>query len=199
MIQPLDIGRIKKDSHVWIIGRQNTGKSFLIRDILFQLNLTNGIVVYPNEPYEHFYESFVSKERICEEYTPTLINHPINDFIVFDNCFYRNTPLMDPSIQKMLLNRSDHSILWMIALPAYLYIPPQLRSTIDYVFILRDNLEISRRRLYSQFSRIFPTFESFNEVMDECTKNYECLVIADPSQAKPFKECVYRYKATKTV
>ena len=56
-------------------------------------------------------------------------------------------------------------------------IPPNLRTNIDYVFILRENIVSNRKRIYEHYAGMFPSFEMFCQIMDQCTENYECLVI----------------------
>ena len=60
---------------------------------------------------------------------------------------------------------------------AICFIPPNLRTNIDFVFILRENYVSNRKRLYEHYAGMFPSFEMFCQVMDQCTENYECLVI----------------------
>ena len=42
---------------------------------------------------------------------------------------------------------------------------------------------------------MFPTFESFCQVMDQCTENYECLVINNNSKSNKLTDQVFWYKA----
>ena len=65
-------------------------------------------------------------------------------------------------------------------------IPPNLRTNIDYVFILREPYIANRKRIYENYAGMFPTFESFCQVMDQCTENYECLVIDNNVKSNKF-------------
>ena len=42
---------------------------------------------------------------------------------------------------------------------------------------------------------MFPTFDVFNQVMNQCTENYECLVIDNKTQSNNINDNVYWYKA----
>ena len=42
---------------------------------------------------------------------------------------------------------------------------------------------------------MFPTFESFCQVMDQCTENYECLVINNNSKSNKLHDQIFWYKA----
>ena len=41
----------------------------------------------------------------------------------------------------------------------------------------------------------FPNYESFAQVMDQCTENYECLVIDNNSKSNKLHDQIYWYKA----
>ena len=43
---------------------------------------------------------------------------------------------------------------------------------------------------------MFTTFESFCQVMDQCTENYECLVIANNAKSNKLEEQIFWYKAS---
>ena len=42
---------------------------------------------------------------------------------------------------------------------------------------------------------MFPTFDAFSQVMDQCTQNYECLVVNNNTQSNKLEDMVYWYKA----
>jgi hypothetical protein len=42
---------------------------------------------------------------------------------------------------------------------------------------------------------MFPTFESFCQVMDQCTENYECLVINNNAKSNKLHDQIFWYKA----
>ena len=74
-------------------------------------------------------------------------------------------------------------------------IPPNLRTNIDYVFILRENYVSNRKRLYENYAGMFPTFDCFCQVMDQCTEDYNCLVIYNNAKSNKLEEQVFWYKA----
>ena len=43
---------------------------------------------------------------------------------------------------------------------------------------------------------MFSTFESFCQVMDQCTENYECLVVCNNSKSNRLEEQIFWYKAS---
>jgi hypothetical protein len=83
----------------------------------------------------------------------------------------------------------------LITMQYPLGIPPTLRTNIDYVFILREPYIANRKRIYENYAGMFPTFEAFCQVMDQCTENYECLVINNNSKSNKLSDQVFWYKA----
>jgi len=74
-------------------------------------------------------------------------------------------------------------------------VPPNLRTNVDYVFILRENYISNRKRLYEHYAGMFPSFDMFCQVMDQCTENYECLVVHNNAKSNKLEDQVYWYKA----
>ncbi len=66
---------------------------------------------------------------------------------------------------------------------------------IDYVFILREPYIANRKRIWENYAGMFPTFESVAHVMDQCTENYECLVIDNNSRSNKLQDQIFWYKA----
>lgn len=75
-------------------------------------------------------------------------------------------------------------------------VPPDLRANIDVVIVLRDNIRANRERVYKYFAGVFPNFATFDETMQACTANYECMVLDQTSLSYKISDCVYFYKAT---
>lgn len=83
----------------------------------------------------------------------------------------------------------------MLTLQYCMDLPPSLRGQIDYVFILRENIIENKMKLYKHFFGIFPNFDAFNEVLTQCTENYECLVLNNRSTSNKIEDVVFWYKA----
>ena len=94
------------------------------------------------------------------------------------------------------MNGRHYHILFILTMQYALGIPPNLRTNIDFVFILRENYVSNRKRLYEHYAGMFPTFEMFCQVMDQCTENYECLVINNNAKSNQLCDQVFWYKAS---
>lgn len=206
--------KITDDKVVVLIGKRNTGKSFLCKDVLYHhRDIPCGQVISGTEAANEFYTKMVPKLFIHEEYRPEVIQnvlkrqrmmvdkHKQNNntdprlFVVLDDCLYDNTWTKDKNVRSLFMNGRHWKILFMITMQYALGIPPNLRTNIDYVFILRENYVSNRKRLYEHYAGMFPTFEMFCQVMDQCTENYECLVVDNNAQSNRLDDQVFWYKA----
>jgi hypothetical protein len=205
---------------VVLIGKRDTGKSFLVRDLLFyQQAIPIGTVISGTEEGNGFYGSMVPKLFVHNEYNTAIIVNILKRqrtvlkqikkemetykrttidpraFVILDDCLYDATWTRDKMMRLLFMNGRHWKIMLVITMQYPLGIPPTLRTNIDYVFILRENYIANRKRIYENYAGMFPTFESFCQVMDQCTENYECLVINNNSKSNKLHDQVFWYKA----
>ena len=216
--------RFKPDENkgpvVVLIGKRDTGKSFLVRDLLYyQQDIPIGTVISGTEEGNGFYGKMVPKLFIHNEYNSAIIENVLKRqrtvlkqvkkemetykrtnidpraFVILDDCLYDNTWSRDKLMRLLFMNGRHWKVMLIITMQYPLGIPPTLRTNIDYVFILRENYIANRKRIYENYAGMFPTFEAFCYVMDQCTENYECLVINNNSKSNKLNEQVFWYKA----
>jgi hypothetical protein len=205
---------------VVLIGKRDTGKSFLVRDLLFyQQDIPIGTVISGTEEGNGFYGKMVPRLFIHNEYNSAIIENILKRqrtvlkqvkkeietykrstidpraFVILDDCLYDNTWARDKLMRLLFMNGRHWKIMLVITMQYPLGIPPTLRTNIDYVFILRENYIANRKRIYENYAGMFPTFEAFCQVMDQCTENYECLVINNNSKSNKLNDQVFYYKA----
>ena len=210
-----NINDIKDDKVVVLIGKRETGKSFLCKDILYHhSNIPVGQVISGTEAANEFYSKMVPKLFIHEEYQAPIIQNILKRqkmmiekqkggggnidpraFLVLDDCLYDNSWTKDKNVRSLFMNGRHFKIMFMITMQYALGIPPNLRTNIDYVFILRENYVSNRKRLYEHYAGMFPNFEMFCQVMDQCTENYECLVVHNNAKSNKLTDQVFWYKA----
>ena len=209
-----DMSDLKDDKVVVLIGKRETGKSFLCKDILYHhQGIPVGQVISGTEAANSFYGEMVPKLFIHDEYQPAIIQNilkrqrmmidkckecPTEDpraFLVLDDCLYDSSWTKDKNVRSLFMNGRHFKILFMITMQYALGIPPNLRTNIDYIFILRENYVSNRKRLYEHYAGMFPNFEMFCQVMDQCTENYECLVIHNNAKSNKLTDQVFWYKA----
>ena len=191
-----------------LIGRRDTGKSFLVRDLLYyHQDIPIGTVISGTEAGNSFFAAHVPKLFIHEEYNTAIIENILKRqktvlkqmkreieaykrssidpraFVILDDCLFDDKWTRDKMMRLLFMNGRHWKIMLVITMQYPLGVPPNLRTNIDYVFVLREPYISNRRRIYENYAGMFPTFESFCQVMDQCTENYECLVINNTSRS----------------
>ena len=219
-LKKFDITKISGDKVCVFIGKRETGKSFLVKDLLYNhRKIPIGTVISGTEAANSFYGDIVPSLFIHDQYTPEIISNALkrqkivvkkmikekNDygstninpdaFLILDDCLYDSSWIKDPNVRSLFMNGRHWKILFIITMQYALGIPPNLRTNIDYVFILRENYVSNRKRLYEHYAGMFPTFEIFCQVMDQCTENYECLVVHNNAKSNKLEDQVFWYKA----
>jgi len=220
-IKKFDMKSIPQDAVCVFIGRRRTGKSTLVKDILYHhQNLPAGCVISGTEESNCFYKKLVPPIFIHGEYTPHIVDNYCKrqklimskiqkeleggaqrstldprSFLLLDDCLYDDSWIHDKNIRYLFLNGRWLKVFFLITMQYPLGIPPILRTNVDYVFILREPYISNRQRIFNNFGSGFPSFEFFCQIMDQCTQNYECLVINNNSQSSKLEDIVFWYKA----
>jgi hypothetical protein len=191
------------------IGKRGTGKSTLVTDILYhKKHLPAGIVMSATEEGNHHYKQFVPDLFIYGDYEKEAIERVLErqkkliaadkgtgSFILLDDCMYDRKFMKDICIRQCFMNGRHWKLFFMLTMQYCMDLTPDLRANVDYVFILRENVLQNREKLYKSFFGVFPTFDMFNQVMNACTENYECLVLDNTSKSNKIEDCVYWYRA----
>jgi len=220
-LRKFDMGSIGSSNTVVVLGRRNSGKSSLVRDLLYyHRDIPLGVVVCPTNRINHSYSSFVPSMFIHDEYAPEIVDNLMQRqlmikeeiaerilqygscnidhrvFFIMDDCGADADSWAKTKQMKNLFMNGRHSdVLTLIALQYTMGIPPDLRGNIDFVFILHENNVSNRRKIWENYAGIFPTFDMFCTVLDQCTEDYEMLVIANGVRSNKLSDCVFWYKA----
>lgn len=222
-LKKFDPTKIKNDSVVVFIGKRNTGKSYCMKDILnYHRDIPVGVVISPTEKANGYFEKFIPKMLIyddCDEKTiKKFLDRQVNitkernvelkrvgssnidprAFLILDDCLYDKRWPNDKNIRCIFMNGRHYKIFFLITMQHALGLPPVLRSNIDYVFIFRNNIVREREKIYNHYAGMFPSFEVFNQVMNQTTENFECLVIDNKVQSNKLEDQVFWYKANET-
>jgi hypothetical protein len=203
-----------------LIGRRDTGKSFLVRDLLFyHQDIPVGTVISGTEMGNGFYGKMVPKLFIHNEYNTTIIENILKRqkavikqynkqveqykrssmdprcFVILDDCLYDDSWARDKMMRLLFMNGRHWKVMLVITMQYPLGVPPNLRTNVDYVFILREPYKSNRERIWRNYAGMFPTFEAFEQVMDQTTENFECLVVDNNCKSNKLMDSIYWYKA----
>ena len=219
-LRKFDMSSIDDDKVIVLIGKRDTGKSFLCKDLLYyHQDIPVGTVISATESANQFYGNMVPPLFIHDEYNEEIVQRVLHrqkkavekhnqeieqfqtskvdprGFLILDDCLYDSSWTKSKHIRSIFMNGRHYKMMFLVTMQYALGIPPNLRTNIDYVFILRENIVSNRKRIYESYAGMFPTFEIFCQVMDQCTENYECLVIDNNAKSNKLQDQIYWYKA----
>ena len=159
-LKKFDMSSIAADKVVVMIGKRDTGKSFLCKDLLWhQRKIPVGTVISATEAANCFYGDMVPPIFIHNEYSEDIIQRILmrqekllhkrkqpggfninpSAFLILDDCLYDNSWTKSKHVRSLFMNGRHFKMFFIITMQYALGIPPNLRTNIDYVFILREN------------------------------------------------------------
>lgn len=212
----------RKSPMIVVIGKKDTGKSFLVKDILYhaQNAFPVGTVISGTEVANEFFQHMVPSKLIHDKYKPDIVMNTIKRqlsvktarnqdknksggnsnidpraFLILDDCLYDSSWIREESTRYVFMNGRHIDLMTIITMQYPLGITPNLRTNVDFIFILRETMINNRKRIYDNYAGMFPSFEMFCQFMDQCTENYECLVICNGVSSNKLEDQVFWYKA----
>lgn len=201
---------IKESRIIFIIGKRHTGKSVLMRDILYHMPRPDYVLAMaPTEDTLKQFRTFLpeccifdhfSQEKL--ERTVTLQRELVNRgrkrtvLILLDDCLYQKGVLKSNAMRSIFFNgRHDHISL-VCAAQYMMEVDVSLRTNIDYLFTMRENILTNRQKLFKYYFGQFSRFDDFDKVMTACTQDYKALVMdGTVSTTENPTDCVMWYKA----
>ena len=222
-LRKFDPNRIKDDATIVAIAARSRGKSVCMKDILsYHANIPIGMVISPTEHANAFFQDFIPKMLIHDEYTPELLDKFVQRqqkmsmrakkekdqngyssidpraFLIMDDAMYDKSWANDANIRKIFMNGRHYKIMFLLTMQFPMGISPALRTNIAYVFIFKETIRKNRERLYEHYAGMFPNFQVFEQVLEQVTQDYGCMVIDNRSGGSQLQDQVFWYKADPT-
>lgn len=206
---------------ILLLGRRRSGKSFLVRDIFYHhKKIPKGVIFSGTESANPFFGDFFPDTFIYSEYDPQIIETaiasngkkvraakkiypelngllPSNRFcVVLDDMLAdASTWKKDKTIQSIFFNGRHYNFFFILTMQYPLGIPPALRSNIDYVFVFNEPNINNRKKIYQDYFGAISSLNIFENILDSCTQNFECLVAKLTGNSSDIKDQIFWYKA----
>lgn len=188
----------------------NTGKSTIIQDIIAsKAHMVPVAQIFSGtEDSNHFYsekfpsigvynkldekavEQFVNRQKIAKQH----LSNPWAIQII-DDCTDDPKILARPLFQSYYKNGRHWHMIHILSLQYCLDIKPNIRTNIDYTFILRETNLKNRKSLHENYAGCVDSFQDFCDIMDQVTEDYTALVINNRVQSNKIEDCIFWYKA----
>lgn len=208
---------------ILLLGRRRSGKSFLAKDIFYHhRDIPQGIIFSGTETANPFYGDFIPDTFIHSDYIPSVVANILTKqsvkvsearkkginvanngcspdnrfFVVLDDMLADATAWKrEKTIKEIFLNGRHYNIFFILTMQYPLGIPPELRSNIDYVFIFNEPNINNRKKIYEGYGGMLPSFDHFQNLLDSCTQDHECLVIKTCMTSSALEDQIFWYKA----
>ena len=209
-IQRWDPTTLKPTNTILVVGKRNTGKSVIMRNILYHLHqkLDAAVCFTPTEGAQGAFAEFVPPSMIHEEFDATVLDaamntqrkhwkrgHGSNVMVVLDDVAYDKRVFNSKPIRSLFMNGRHNRCGCILSVQYSLDFPVDLRSNCDYIIACREQILSNRERLYKHFFGQFASLDSFNKAFSACTNNYEVMVLKNDVQSNDIEDCVFWWKA----
>lgn len=179
-MQPFDLKNIY-DQNVCIIGKRASGKTTVVRDILYRLDIPTA-VLYGHEFLEEYQD--VPGIRFIKKWDPKIIDVLVAEqrskdaqhvVIVLENILEKEYDT--DKIIDLIMNSRMYKIMIIACIQHPMVIKPYIRHGFNCLFMLNENNHDMKHKLYYYCNGAFQTFSSFDKAITDATADYGCLVI----------------------
>lgn len=210
-LKEFDLKRIKPHRIILFIGRRGTGKSTLMYDVAYNLRdrFNFGCAMTPTVPSARTFRKFLPAGLVFEEgYNEDQLekmlrigkeikrqNKNKSGVIFLDDCMADKKLFKGSIIRDMAMNGRHYNLTFINAMQYLMDIGSDIRTQIDYIFVLKEPILANRERLHKYFFGMFKNRNNFYDTLDKCTQNHECLVLDNTGDTSNIDKCIGWYKA----
>ena len=125
-------------------------------------------------------ENINPSESINSENSKSGKNIDPSALIVMDNCLSQmKLWSKNQSILEILMNGRHYRLTNILTMQTPLGIKLDLRLNFDYIFLLKEDFTINKKKLWENYASVFPSFATFQEFFDNCTGGYQSVMVID--------------------
>lgn len=195
-----------------IIGKPGLGKSTLIKQIIYSKRflIPVAVIFSGTEELNGFYKDMFPKCFIYNTFNPEILEkvftrqkyakqHLPNSWLllIFDDCMNDPRQFHHKNMLTLFKNGRHYNILAIFTNQYVLDFKPEIRTSLDGIFLFKEQNSTTLAKLYNNFGGIMPDKKTFTNVLKQVTQEpYTCMYIDNSScNTKPWEECIYWYKA----
>ena len=210
-LHKFDFSTIPPDGRIiLVIGKRGSGKSTLIENIAYNLRMRFDFAIGMSPTLssitmleKHIPPAMVFGKGFNMDTFKKLLGITAQisrskkfrkSLLLMDDCNADREAFRSKEMRDAFMNGRHYDINIIWAMHYCMDILPALRTQVDYVFVLKDNIRANKERLHRNFFGMFNKVDEFIQVMDKCTENNECLVLDNTSPTPDLSKCLFWYK-----
>lgn len=207
----LPIDDLKEHRIHLMIGRRGTGKTFLLRDIIYHMRkrFDYGVAFTPTEDSAKMFGEFIPPSCIYDSFKPEVLETLMQIqrdriqssgtapslFVIMDDCMYDKAVLRCKPIRDLFLNGRHQKVTLLIVAQYLMDLGPDLRGNVDYCFCLQDTVMGNRMKLWRHFFSVYESYADFSRAMTGATEDHKCIVLDNTSGSSELQRTVFWYQA----
>lgn len=207
-IRKFDPRKMTPHAVVLMIAKRRSGKSVLVKDLMYykRKELLTGVAMSGTESGNGFYGEWIPPVFVYSDFDKEALQRLVDRqkkmtkagkampvFVILDDLGFDRKIMTDKLIRELFLNGRHYKITLFLCLQYALDIPPALRSNIDVVIVLKEN--VFREKLYKNFFSMVPNLGTFNTIMDSVTADHGALVLDNTSHSSKLTDNIFWYRA----
>eukprot|EP00741_Cyanophora_paradoxa_P012016 tig00020572_g11611.t1 len=182
-----DVNTVKSDATVVCVGKRRTGKSFFLRDLMFNLSGTfpGGIVISQTDRLNGYWKQYIPQRFIWPKYNPGVLFHlfrrqqaimqhnksedvlagkedPVDPrfFVLLDDVISDARLRYDEALNELFVAGRHYKIMTLITTQYAKGINPVLRSNTDLAVIFKCSQAMQREALAKEWATSSPSAPS---------------------------------------
>ena len=211
-VKRFDPSTMQKHRIILLIGKRGTGKSTLINDLMSHLKsyVNLPFAMTPTEESTTMFESCMPNSCIHPNAGANTLQNVIehqrkvgrkkmkqeNILLVLDDMMYDKKIMKSVEMRDIFMNGRHLKITLINAMQYCMDMGPDLRTQIDYVFALRENIISNLTRLWKYFFGMFTSYSDFEKTFKALTEDNGAIVIDNTVKSNQIKDCIFWYKAS---
>jgi len=202
---------MKTNSVVYVLGRRRSGKSTVLKEMLFHLRRqVDAVVAFcPTIDSQTFFKKIFPDVVVHDHYDERILNQ-LWDFqearmqkklpmqrilIVLDDCMEDKKLLTSRLMRRLHLN-GRHLQFFFINIVQYMMdVPTYIRNNVEYVLCQWEPNRESRVKLFKCFFGMFDSFDDFNLVLKAVTDRFGTLIADHSGTSNCLEQAVFSYRA----
>jgi hypothetical protein len=206
---------IKKDRIIFLCGKRGSGKTTGVMDILYRhRDIQMAMVMCGTEESAEQYRDYFPDSFIYGKYDEEVLRTAVKAqkrrlfehkmgrrrkvpyiCILLDDCMFEK-PLSGKFMRNLFMNGRHWKIMLIITCQYVIDVPAALRGQIDYAMLFKNNSPQEREKMLTVFGTPFPKDKgvTFNQIMDQCTRDFGCMVIDNTANGSRLEESVFYFR-----
>jgi hypothetical protein len=115
-------------------------------------------------------------------------------YLICDDCGFDKRMFSGSATRDLFMNGRHVHMTYICCLQYVMDMSPDLRTQVDYVFALKENIISNKQKLWRYFFGMFDRYEDFSRTMDRCTEHYGALVLDNTAPTSRIEDSIFWYR-----